>query len=184
MSLFFHCWDGTQRLLNANNHSSICCTLNPSEVHGEQMQKDRVSGWVSKTGLIIELESSRHWKPPETSEVRKIKEDTFRGEECMCVCVNAWRCVCLCVCMCTCAHTCVFCMLCMYLFMQAHVVHLHPWEGQNRTSWSIIGILIYCFQYPCMKVSHWTWNLSFWLGWLASKLLGSSGLCLPREVGF
>ena len=94
------------------------------------------------------------------------------------MCVRECMDACVCACVCACVYACVFCMLCIYFFTQAHV-HLHPWEGQKRTS----GILIYCFQHPCMKVSHWTWNLSFWLGWLASKLLGSSGLCLPESWG-
>lgn len=52
----------------------------------------------------------------------------------------------------------------------------HVCRSQGRT----IGYLSVSLLLPCEKISHWTRNLPFLLGWLITELSGSTYLCLPR----
>lgn len=141
----FQCWDWTQRLLNADSHSSIYCPLNPWETLVGQPQNDRVSGChlQNRTGDWVGRRSP--------SMVISCHE----AYVCVCMCMH------VCVCICLCKH-----MLSICTHMKARIGHEASWSN--------------CSQLPCMRVSRWTGNLSFSIGWLTSKLLGVSSLSPPR----
>lgn len=67
--------------------------------------------------------------------------------------------VCLHVCPCSCVCKCV---------------HVNVTRG-----WHWVPSLIFLYLILWDRVAHWTWSLSIWLNWLATKPQGYSSLCLP-----
>lgn len=70
---------------------------------------------------------------------------------------------------CICVSACVSLFMCMCIW-----VHMNVTRG-----WHWVPSLIVLYPILWDRVAHWTWSLSIWLTWLATKPQGYSSLCLP-----
>lgn len=175
---FFHCWDGTQRLPNANNHSSICCTLNPSEVHVGQTRKDGASGctlqsrleyWSWKAVTTENLQRPKRW-----GRLKRIR----LGEGSACVCAWMHGCVCVSMRVCMCARMCV--LYAVHIFVYAGTCSFAPMRGPEENI-RHLDLLLSASLYEGLSLNLKLVLLIRLAGQQAPRILWTLP---PRELGF